>query len=69
MSWPDPVGRPFWPDLSGQAARIQPFWPDGRNTVALIWANQIPSPDSGDIDRMLSDFGASKISVMVDCLK
>jgi hypothetical protein len=26
-------------------------------------------PDSSDIDRMLSDFGTGKISVMVDYLK
>jgi hypothetical protein len=54
---------------SGQSAGIRPFWPDGRNTVARIQTDRIPSPDSDDIDRVLSDFGTGKISVMVDCLK
>jgi len=42
------------------------IWPDLSGQPAGIrpfW------PDSSDIDRMLSNFGTGKISVMVDCLK
>lgn len=69
---------------SGQPVRILQFWPadrnptvlarfrlDGQNTVARIWADRFRWwwPDSGDIARMLSNFGTGKISVMVDYLK
>jgi hypothetical protein len=59
--------RPFWPYPAG----ILSFWPDGRNMTILvvgIRTDQIPLPDSDDIDRMLSNFSTGKISVMVDCL-
>jgi hypothetical protein len=40
------------------------LWPDSSQAeIRPVW-----SPDSGNIDRMLSDFGIGKISMMVDCL-
>jgi hypothetical protein len=59
-----PAGRSGWDVL----ARFQL---DGWNTTSLIakiWVDWIPLPDFGNIDKILSDFGTGKISVMVDCL-
>jgi len=75
-----PVGR----DLAVLARSGRPTvlgWfvrPAGRNPAFLARIRSSESgvtgfwrrwPDSGNIDRMLSDFSTGKISMMVDCLK
>jgi hypothetical protein len=68
--------RWIWPNPSGQPAGI---WSDGRNPAGLIghrnfgWPDsgeggRIPSPDSSDINRMLSDSDIGNISMVVGCL-
>jgi hypothetical protein len=50
--------------------RIPEYWPEFARTAGIRPVGRnLGLPDSGDIDRMLSDFGTGKILMMVDCLK
>jgi hypothetical protein len=69
----DPASRPKSSSLarSGQMDGIRP----GSGQMAGIrsdcrrnLADRIPSPDSGDINRMLSDSDTGNISMVVGCL-
>jgi hypothetical protein len=63
--WPDPVRwlkiRLVWPD-SGQIGRRKLGGPDFGE------GGRIPSPDSSDINRMLSDSDIGNISIVVGYL-
>jgi hypothetical protein len=51
--------RPVWPDPAK--------WQDSGQIGRQNLADRIPSPDSGDINRML-DFDTDNISMVVGCL-
>jgi hypothetical protein len=58
LGWPDPGESG---QILAQNGQTPAYWPESGRSCR--------NPDSGDIDRMLSDFGTGKISMMVDCLK
>jgi hypothetical protein len=61
------AGR-IWPDQSGQPAGIRPDWSPESDWPDSGEGGWIPSPDSGDINRMLSDSDTGNISMVVGWL-